>query len=164
MKKNKNLQVNDENLINKVTSESFVEFKLVAQNFDVSEKIVTQPVNNFKEFISMFFKNKSILIGSIIVICMLVGIIFFPFIWPNAEIRRPSIRNLSLFSSSVDSGKVKRFHLLGTDNQGRDLWASLWTASRFSLAIAAVVTVVDLVIGVWIGIFKTFWSHNAIFN
>lgn len=43
-------------------------------------------------------------------------------------------------------------HFFGTDELGRDLWARLWWGMRFSLGLAAFVTIADVSLGIFLGI------------
>jgi oligopeptide transport system permease protein len=51
----------------------------------------------------------------------------------------------------VDGRELRAFHLLGTDQQGRDLWARTLHGGRISLLVGLVATLVALVIGVLYG-------------
>jgi peptide/nickel transport system permease protein len=50
-----------------------------------------------------------------------------------------------------------RFHLIGTDRFGRDVWARLLVGARISLGVGALATVISVALGVAIGAAAGFW-------
>ena len=44
------------------------------------------------------------------------------------------------------------YHLFGTDELGRDVWARVWSGTRVSLLIAAIAFVIDIVVGMTYGL------------
>lgn len=128
---------------NKKTSNEFTQFKLVRQNFNISEKIFTKPVNKTKEFFLGIIKNKVALVGIILLALIILGAIIFPIISKNAKNIDPMNQNQPIFSGGF---------IFGTDAQGRDLWGLLWHGIRYSLALAFFVTIVNVLIGVTLGL------------
>ena len=57
--------------------------------------------------------------------------------------------------SNVLSGPIPG-HLLGTDNQGQDIWARLLFGARVSLAIGIIVEGIEVVIGVTLGLLAAY--------
>lgn len=86
------------------------------------------------------FRNKAAVVSmvllSIIVLIATIG----PFVWVH-DYRE--ISELTKIAPTLDG-----WHILGTDQQGRDLFARLMVGLRISLMVGIVATVVSLVIGV----------------
>ena len=127
----------------KNSNSQFKKFKLIRQNFNISEKIATKPVNKTKEFFIGIIKNKVALVGIIILTIIIFGAIIFPLIWNKSTFIDPTNQNKPMFS-----GK----YFFGTDKQGRDIWGLLWTAIAYSLGLSLFVTLVNLFVGVTLGL------------
>ncbi len=65
---------------------------------------------------------------------------------PSLEVKGEDVRSIAL-----DGQPIARTHLLGTDRQGRDLFARIIYGARISLLIALLATLVSLSIGVSYG-------------
>ncbi|MFC7290943.1 ABC transporter permease [Hirschia litorea] len=79
---------------------------------------------------------------SIFVLCALILIaIFGPMVWPH---KYDAISQAGTFAPPSWSN----FHILGTDNQGRDVAVRLMVGLRISLAVGLTATLVSLAIGV----------------
>lgn len=128
---------------------SKADFKLVRQNFDISEKLATKPLNRSKEFYYALIANKYVLSGIIIFLTILMCALIFPLIWNEGALIKPSQQNQGIF---------KNGYILGTDTQGRKMWDLLWQATRYSLGLGFVVSLVNLIIGLTLGLLMGYYS------
>lgn len=127
----------------KNSNSQFKKFKLIRQNFNISEKIATKPVNKTKELFIGIIKNKVALVGIIILTIIIFGAILFPLIWNDSTFIDPTNQNKPMFSKN---------HFFGTDKQGRDIFGVLWSAIAYSLGLSLFVTLVNLFVGVTLGL------------
>lgn len=58
----------------------------------------------------------------------------------------------SIQNISIDGTPLNKFHLLGTDDLGRDLWARILYGGRISLMVGILATFVSILIGVCVGL------------
>ncbi len=86
------------------------------------------------------FRNKAAVISMIILSILVMIAVFGPLVW---------VHNYKTISTSNEiAPTLENWHILGTDTQGRDLFARLMIGLRISLAVGVVATIVSLVIGV----------------
>ncbi len=85
-------------------------------------------------------RNKAAVVSMIVLALLVLTAIFGPFLWVHAP---------DTISGNVKAAPTwENLHILGTDAQGRDLFARLMIALRISLLVGVVATFVSLVIGV----------------
>lgn len=132
----------------KTNSEDFKNFKLVRQNFLTTEKLATKPINRSREFYLAIIANRFALAGIIIFGLLILLSLIFPLIWTDANLLKPEQQHYGFF---------KNGYIFGTDGQGRDFWAMLWHATRYSLGLAFVVVIVDLIVGVTLGLLMGYY-------
>ncbi len=95
-----------------------------------------------RRFVRAFFRNRIALVGLIIVVTMILGAIFAPYIAPHEPNKISAMNRLS-----PPSGEF----LLGTDNFGRDIFSRLLYGAQISLVIAFVAQTVAISIGLTLG-------------
>ncbi|MDC4183132.1 ABC transporter permease [Mycoplasma bradburyae] len=102
----------------------------------------------FKEFVNRYSRYFAGVFGMVALILVIILSMLIPFFTQDPNKTNISDRNL-LFNSTDSNGV---YHFLGTDDLGRDYWARLWWGLRYSIALAFVVTVIEVIIGLTIGI------------
>ena len=100
------------------------------------------PESSIKVILKKFFKNKMGLIGCIMLFTIIMLAIIMPMVYTDYSSVDTTIKNKPLSSQ----------HLFGTDQYGRDIFARLWYGLRFSITLAVMATLIDLVVGVTLGI------------
>lgn len=127
---------------------------------NTTESITTHemlPKSRFKRFVeSDFFyhfkRDKIAVISSIIFLILLILAVFSPFIAPFDPY---DLQTLDIMDSELppiwELGADDRF-LLGTDDQGRDLWSTILYGMRVSLMIGILAVLLQAVIGISIGL------------
>lgn len=118
-------------------------FTVVGTSDEEIEKLESTPYSYWRAVWKNLFHNKA-------AICclILVAIIIF----------------LSIFGTTIKSGKISGFnpnpdryaspsseHWFGTNRSGHDIWTLIWTGAGFSLLLAAVSSVINIVIGIVVG-------------
>lgn len=123
----------------------------------LNETIVVTPKSRLKRFLeSDFFyhykRDKVAVISSIIFLILVILAAFSPFIAPFDPY---DLRTLDIMDSELppiwELGSDERF-LLGTDDQGRDLWSTILYGMRVSLMIGILAVLLQAVIGISIGL------------
>ncbi|GAB5457251.1 MAG: ABC transporter permease subunit [Henriciella sp.] len=89
------------------------------------------------------FQNKAAVISMITLGALVIIAIVGPVLWVH-DYKEISTRN-------EIAPTLENWHILGTDTQGRDLFARLMVGLRISLAVGVVATIVSLIIGVMWG-------------
>jgi len=86
------------------------------------------------------FRNKAAVVSMVILTILVLIAVFGPMLW---------VHNYKTISTSNEIAPTfENWHILGTDTQGRDLFARLMIGLRISLAVGVVATIVSLLIGV----------------
>jgi oligopeptide transport system permease protein len=57
--------------------------------------------------------------------------------------------------------KYEKYHFLGTDDLGRDLWTRIWTGARVSLSIAVIAATIDFILGITFGGISGFFGGKV---
>ncbi|MFC8127440.1 dipeptide/oligopeptide/nickel ABC transporter permease/ATP-binding protein [Streptomyces sp. NPDC057302] len=91
-------------------------------------------------------KNPSALTGAVIVLSLLVLAVVAPMIWGDAASR---------FDPDAINTGSSTAHPLGTDALGRDLLARTLVATRLSLELAALATLIGSALGILLGVLPT---------
>ena len=100
--------------------------------------------NSFKESMYLLAKNKLSLLAFAIIILLLVGAIFAPYIIPYPE---------DDYSTHIENKlePPSEEHIMGTDDLGRDVFSRVVYATRVSISTALVAVGVALLIGIPLG-------------
>ncbi|WP_027121180.1 ABC transporter permease [Mycoplasma leonicaptivi] len=124
-------------------------WKIIGKTFDYqADRHMNTEAKPFKEFIYRYSKNFAGVFGFVLLIVLIVLALIIPFTTLSPIVT--DVNNRSLPVHSYDSHGV--YHIFGTDDLGRDLWARLWHGLRYSLSLAIVVTFIEVLIGLSIGI------------
>lgn len=92
--------------------------------------------------------NKSVVIGSIMVLIVILIAVFAPFLSPY-DLDAMNMNN-ALKTPSAE-------HLLGTDQYGRDLMTRIFYGARISLIVGFISVFFSMVIGVFIGLIAGYY-------
>lgn len=103
-----------------------------------------------------FSKNPLSIIGIITVILILLTAIFAAYISPHP----PSAGKFLNFMEASQGPSLK--HFMGTDQYGRDILTRILFGFRFSLAMAAVVLVLAVPVGVFLGLIAGYYRGTWI--
>lgn len=109
---------------------------------------IGEPRRAFREFINRFGQNFGGIVGVILIIALILGALIVPFFTLDPTRPDGEAQYLDVFTRDVHGN----MHILGTDNIGRDIFAVLFHGLRFSLALAFCVTVIEIVVGLIVGI------------
>ncbi|WP_407940497.1 ABC transporter permease [Mycoplasmopsis ciconiae] len=128
---------------------NYQSWKMVGDAFDMNETLhMKSETKIFKEFVYRYSQNFAGVFGFLVIVLVIILAFIIPFTTqdPNAT----NIDERHQLFNYTDSKGI--YHLLGTDDQGRDLWARLWHGLRYSLALAFMVTIIEVAIGITIGV------------
>ncbi|VEU78201.1 ABC transporter permease [Mycoplasmopsis columbinasalis] len=106
----------------------------------------------FKEFFYRFSRSFAGVFGFVTLALIILLAIIIPFFTTDPTVINTKEANFTFFTSG---------HILGTDNLGRDIFARLWWGLRYSLALAFIVTGIQVLVGLIIGICM---GHFRIFD
>lgn len=109
---------------------------------------VEQASSPFAETVQMFLKNHAAVVALVVLICIVVGAIVGPFVYPND----PFDMVWAPFSPPGDEG-----YIFGTDYLGRDLMAMIVYGARVSLTIGLAAAFMSVFIGITIGALAGFY-------
>lgn len=126
-------------------------FELVGCSEENVDKLTTTPYSYWKSVWRQLFKNKVALVCIGIVIVLLFFTIFGPMMGSSTSIYRPG----GGLSKPTYTGPSST-HWFGCSMQGRDIWNDIWKGTQFSLKLAFVVSLIDVVLGLVIG---GFWGY-----
>lgn len=104
----------------------------------------------WKSTIRTFFKNKAVLLLTVLII----GIIIMSFVYPIVSPIDPN--EVSLFPMTWNQRPTKD-HWFGTDTLGRDIWTRAWYGVRNSFMLAFAIALSDVGIGMIVG---AIWGYN----
>ncbi len=104
--------------------------------------------NNVLEFYRQFKKNKSALVGLVIVVILIICGLFAPIIAPYDPIIQ-NLDNRLISPAWTEAGNMT--HILGTDDFGRDLLSRIIYGARISLMIGVISVGISLVFGLLMG-------------
>ena len=111
-----------------------------------------------RDFFKQYKKNKSAVVGLIIVIILLILAIFAPFISPHLPYEQTLADRL--LPPMWEEGGVSTY-FLGTDDFGRDLFTRIIYGARISLMVGAVSVGVSLTFGLVMGLVAAFYGGKV---
>lgn len=132
---------------------NYQKYKLVSGIMNYREtSYMSNQQKPWKEFFYRYSRNKGAIVGFVILAVLILCALFIPFFTQDPSKLNPD----KIFKTFFTDG-----HILGTDQQGRDIWARLWWGLRYSLTLAVVSTLIQVSIGLIIGIMM---GHFRIFD
>ncbi|MPV85625.1 ABC transporter permease [Ostreibacterium oceani] len=110
------------------------------------------------DFFYYFRQNKTIIVSFSIFLLMVIAAIFAPWVAPHDPYDLASIDILdSQLPPSWMSGGDGRFWL-GTDEQGRGIFSTIIYGLRTSLAIGLLAVILQMVVGIVVGLFAAYYG------
>ncbi len=132
---------------------NYKKYKLVSGIMNYREtSYMSNQQKPWKEFFYRYSRNKGAIVGFVILAILILCALFIPFFTQDPSKLNPD----KIFKTFFTDG-----HILGTDQQGRDIWARLWWGLRYSLTLAVVSALIQVSIGLIIGIMM---GHFRIFD
>ncbi|CAM9094823.1 ABC transporter permease [Mycoplasma marinum] len=129
---------------------AYKQWEAIGNVFELRDEKTLKPKGNpFVEFVHRFSKNFGGLVGFFILILLIALALIIPFTSQDPKTTDISNAYANMFSKG---------HIFGTDDLGRDVWARLWTGLRFSLGIAVMATLIDVFIGLTIGVLMGYFE------
>ena len=132
-------------------------FEFVDHNSFESEKITAPRYSYWRSVGRVFFRRKS----NWVFLGILILILLMSFVWPLIQpysLNDPNNTNLLLLETHNNtpyqyllSHPFEIKWILGTTSNGDSLWNKLWTASRTSLSLAFICTIINMTIGIILG-------------
>lgn len=121
-------------------------FQFVKRDDFASETIDAPAYSYWKSVFKQFMKKKS----TVVMLGILVAIILISFIYPMfSKFDFNDVSKVNDFS--VRYIKTNAEHWFGTDSNGKSLFDGVWFGARNSILISVIATVINLVIGVFVG-------------
>lgn len=121
-------------------------FQFVKRDDFASETIDAPAYSYWKSVFKQFMKKKS----TVVMLGILVAIILISFIYPMfSKFDFNDVSKVNDFS--VRYIKLNAEHWFGTDSNGKSLFDGVWFGARNSILISVIATVINLVIGVFVG-------------
>lgn len=118
-----------------------------------SEKIAAPRYSYWKSVFRVFFKKRI----NIVVLCLLLFVILFSYIYPVvttydpfANLLDPNSKHLGTKAAMNYFGKELRW-ILGSGASGESTFDSLWNGARISITLAFVCAAINMTIGVMLG-------------
>ncbi len=115
----------------------------------------------WKRLAGEFFESRLAVLGLILCIIILISGSFAPWIAPQNPYDLATLNILDSKLPPFSKGTDGMVHLLGTDEQGRDLLSAILYGLRTSLFVGAVSGGISLVIGVSLGMLAAFYSGRV---
>lgn len=107
---------------------------------------------SFKKNFSMFVRNRSLLIGSIMILIVVLAAIFADVVAPYEYDHADMSKKLLM--------PCKNF-LFGTDDFGRDAFSRVIYGSRIALRVALLAAAIEIVLGVTIGMLAGYYGGTV---
>ncbi|PRY81027.1 nickel transporter permease [Alkalibacterium olivapovliticus] len=106
-------------------------------------------VVRFQDFMKKFYRNKSALIGGILILALIIVALVGPYFTPYA----PNTQNYSnlLAPPSVE-------HLFGTDHHGRDIFSRIIHGMSITLRVGFTSVFIGMTVGVTLGVISGYYG------
>lgn len=130
-------------------------------NLEGGAGVQPKPASPFKRVVVGVLSDKLGLVGVVICTIMVLAAIFAPWIAPQNPY---DLAQLDIMDNRMPPGEVSfsgMTYLLGTDDQGRDLFSAILYGLRTSLFVGISSAAIALVIGASVGIFSAFFGGRT---
>ncbi len=124
----------------------------------IASSVVPEVQTPLRRFVSEFAESKLALAGAALLTFIILIAIFAPFISPQNpyDLAKLDILDSRLAPGEVSSTGAK--HLLGTDDQGRDMLSGIFYGLRISLGVGLASTVFAVAIGLTLGMIAAYFG------
>ncbi len=124
---------------------------------DVETAVLQAPkeTHPFIKNMKKLFRNKLTIVGLVLVLLVVFGGLFAPWIAPHPE----SITGQINFADMHLAPSAR--YLFGTDEIGRDVFSRVLFGARYSLSMGVVVLTIAIGIGVPLGLIAGYWGGKA---
>jgi len=123
----------------------------------VAERLNKPQLSYWKDVARRFFSNKAAVISTILLALVVLMAIIGPFM---VEFDYRSTNTKLAAKMRITGGDMgpSAEHWFGIDTLGRDLWARVWTGTRYSLLIGFIAALVQAIIGIIMGCIAGFFG------
>ena len=111
-----------------------------------------------RRFWNEFAESKLALTGLALLVCVLLIAVFAPLISPQNPYDLAQLDVLDGKLAPGEKSMAGKTHLLGTDDQGRDMLSGIFYGLRISLSVGIISTVVAVVIGLTAGLIAAYFG------
>jgi peptide/nickel transport system permease protein len=113
------------------------------------------------DLLHSFLRSKIVVLAAIVTVAMVGAAALAPWIAPHSPYDLTTVSLLDAHNPPAWSQGGDRRHLLGTDDQGRDLLSTMLFGTRASLTIGLLATLLALVIGVSLGLVAGYFGGRV---
>lgn len=104
------------------------------------------------DFVWSFTRNKVAVVSAIVVVVMVVGAVFSPWLAPHNPFDLASLNLMDSFTPPAFTAEGQNIFPLGTDDQGRDVLSGIMYGTRISLFVALLSIAFAIVVGIAVGL------------
>jgi len=141
--------------------------KYLSQTTNINESSKKEKLDSpFRRFISDYRENKIAVVALTILMFVVLMAVFAPIITPQNPY---DLQQIDIIDSKLPPGETSMMagyvYLLGTDDQGRDLYSAIVYGLRISLGVAVMSGFLAMAIGMTIGLISAYfggWVDNLI--
>ena len=115
----------------------------------------------FQRFVSNYFESKLAIVGLVLLTLVILIALFAPYISPQNPYDLAQIDLLDGKLSPGERSAAGAVHVLGTDDQGRDMLSGIFYGLRISLGVGVMSTVIALAIGLFFGLIAAYFGGRV---
>jgi peptide/nickel transport system permease protein len=104
------------------------------------------------DFVYSFNRSPVAIFSALVVLMVVVGAVFAPWLAPSNPFDLASLSLMDSFQPPVFEADGSMVHLLGTDDQGRDVLSSIMYGTRISLTVGLLAIALSLTVGMTVGL------------
>jgi peptide/nickel transport system permease protein len=104
------------------------------------------------DFVWSFTRNKVAVVSAIVVVVMVVGAVFSPWLAPHNPFDLASLNLMDSFTPPAFTAEGQNTFPLGTDDQGRDVLSGIMYGTRISLFVALLSIAFAIGVGITVGL------------
>ena len=134
--------------------------KYLFQTININESSKKEKLDSpFRRFISDYRENKIAVVALTILMFVVLMAVFAPIITPQNPY---DLKQLDIIDSKLPPGETSMMagyvYILGTDDQGRDLYSAIVYGLRISLGVAVMSGFIAMAIGITIGLISAYFG------